>query len=674
MGHSEIVLQPMGQGKRPQITVLYGSQTGTAADVAERVSREAWRRHFPVKVCSMDDYAIDSLIHESYVVCVAATTGQGEEPDNMKRFWKFLLRRNLPRDSLSGVQFAVFGLGDSSYPKFNYVAKKLQKRLEQLGGTVLLGLGLADDQHEMGIDGALDPWLEKLWTNVLVRAPIPPGLEIIPSTQLAAPKLRLKILDASAADVCMPNASDSTNESDSEQVGVPTQARPFMAPVVFNRRVTSSDHFQDVRHIRFDIRSSGIVYSAGDVVNLLPSNAPDAVAELLTILNVSGDTGIEVEAPSDADVPAYFMHHGGRRARTLRDVLTHYLDIAAVPRRYFFEVLAHFATVPREAERLQELSSAAGQDDLLSYCHRVKRTSIEALRDFPSLHGGAIDVAYLFDLFRPLQARAFSISSSQAVDANYIDVTAAIVNYNTRMATPRVGVCTSWMSRLLPGPAGPGAPLWVTRGTFKLPPCDVPLIMIGPGTGCAPFIACLHERIAQQKDSTNASLNVYVFGNRNKDGDFLHQDVVEAWEQQNKLTLITAFSRDQPHKIYVQHRMREHGALLASLLVDRHAVCLVAGYVVPLLRVGPVSGIVVPPAPDSVGSRARAAVSTHPSGALSVVMVTGRCRVSCRNSKRMPVDVREALCDVITTHSPVLHADGYVRELERTRRLQFETW
>lgn len=109
------------------LLVLYGSQTGTAQDTAERVGREAKRFHFDVRVLAMDDYDVRQLIQEPVVVFVASTTGQGEEPDNMKGFWRFLLRKSLPSDSLQAVLYGVLGLGDSSYQKFNFVGKKLHK-------------------------------------------------------------------------------------------------------------------------------------------------------------------------------------------------------------------------------------------------------------------------------------------------------------------------------------------------------------------------------------------------------------------------------------------------------------------------------------------------------------------------------------------------------------------
>lgn len=132
------------------LLVLYGSQTGTAQDVAERIGREARRRHFRARVSSMDEYDRSRLFDERYIICVAATTGQGDEPTNMKAFWKALRQSNLPSDFLGEVEFTTFGLGDSTYPKYNWVAKKLHRRLEQLGATEFYERGEGDDQNHNG--------------------------------------------------------------------------------------------------------------------------------------------------------------------------------------------------------------------------------------------------------------------------------------------------------------------------------------------------------------------------------------------------------------------------------------------------------------------------------------------------------------------------------------------
>lgn len=139
----------MGEAER-RLLVLYGSQTGTAQDVAERIGREARRRHFRARVQAMDSYDRSNLLEEKHIVCVAATTGQGDEPSSMRTFWKALRQSNLPADFLDGLRFATFGLGDSSYPKYNWVAKKLHRRLKQLGAVEICEYGDGDDQNHNG--------------------------------------------------------------------------------------------------------------------------------------------------------------------------------------------------------------------------------------------------------------------------------------------------------------------------------------------------------------------------------------------------------------------------------------------------------------------------------------------------------------------------------------------
>lgn len=158
------------------LTILYGSQTGTAQDLAEYIWRESKRFYFTGTVMPMDKYSIQLLPNEEFVVFVCSTTGQGDEPDNMKTFWRFLLRKSLPPNSLSSLKCAVLGLGDSGYEKFNFVAKRLNKRLQQLGANILIPLGLCDDQHDLGPSAVYVNWLNDLWKALSICAPLPEGL------------------------------------------------------------------------------------------------------------------------------------------------------------------------------------------------------------------------------------------------------------------------------------------------------------------------------------------------------------------------------------------------------------------------------------------------------------------------------------------------------------------
>ena len=180
------------------LLVLYGSETGNARDVAERIAREAARGGDdagPVHCLSMDRFEVTQLPTAPLVVCVCSTTGQGDPPANMRDFWRFLLRKSLPADSLNAVRFAVFGLGDSHYQKYNVAAKRLHRRLLALGARELLDLGLGDDQHPTGYEATLDPWLERLWRAL--------GRTVGPSTsahhQSVESRRRIRVASSSAS-------------------------------------------------------------------------------------------------------------------------------------------------------------------------------------------------------------------------------------------------------------------------------------------------------------------------------------------------------------------------------------------------------------------------------------------------------------------------------------------
>ncbi|KAM6316409.1 NADPH-dependent diflavin oxidoreductase 1 isoform 5-T5 [Podargus strigoides] len=470
-----------------KLLVLFGSQTGTAQDIAERIGREAKRRHFQCRVEALDSYDVANLINELLVVFVCATTGQGDPPDNMKVFWRFLFRKNLPPSSLCQLDYAVLGLGDSSYPKFNFVAKKLHKRVLQLGGNPLLPVALGDDQHDLGPDAVVDPWLLALWDKIFALYPLPPGLEIISPDVRLPPKYTLHYL---AEDSPHPHGSPLQPVAPR---AVPSELHPFAARMVANRRVTAESHFQDVRLIEFDVTGSGITFSAGDVVMIQPQNCPEDVQQFCQLLRLDPDRRFVLK-PMEPDTSLSALLP---QPCTIRHLVTHYLDISCVPRRSFFELLSFFSTNELEREKLQEFSSAQGQEELYSYCNRPRRTTLEALWDFPHTTC-AIPPEYLLDLIPRIRPRAFSIASSMLAHPDRIQILMAVVRYKTRLSKPRRGLCSTWLASLNPEQGDIRVPLWVKKGGMKFPADpDTPVIMIGPGTGVAPFRAAIQERVAQ---------------------------------------------------------------------------------------------------------------------------------------------------------------------------------
>uniref|UniRef100_G3S067 NADPH-dependent diflavin oxidoreductase 1 n=1 Tax=Gorilla gorilla gorilla TaxID=9595 RepID=G3S067_GORGO len=502
----------------PQLLVLFGSQTGTAQDVSERLGREARRRRLGCRVQALDSYPVANLINEPLVIFVCATTGQGDPPDNMKNFWRFIFRKNLPSTALCQMDFAVLGLGDSSYAKFNFVAKKLHRRLLQLGGSALLPVCLGDDQHELG--------LPSKFTLLF--------LQEAPST------------GSEGQRVAHPGSQEP-----------PSESKPFLAPMISNQRVTGPSHFQDVRLIEFDILGSGISFAAGDVVLIQPSNSAAHVQRFCQVLGLDPDQVFmlqprepDVSSPTRLPQPCSMWH-----------LVSHYLDIASVPRRSFFELLACLSLHELEREKLLEFSSAQGQEELFEYCNRPRRTILEVLCDFPHT-AAAIPPDYLLDLIPAIRPRAFSIASSLLTHPSRLQILVAVVQFQTRLKEPRRGLCSSWLASLDPGQGPVRVPLWVRPGSLAFPETpDTPVIMVGPGTGVAPFRAAIQERVARGQTG-----NFLFFGCRWRDQDFYWEAEWQELEKRDCLTLVPAFSREQEQKVYVQHRLRELGSLVWELL------------------------------------------------------------------------------------------------------------
>ncbi|KAM9063975.1 NADPH-dependent diflavin oxidoreductase 1 isoform X2 [Sarcophilus harrisii] len=593
----------------PSLLVLFGSQTGTAHDVAERIGREARRRRLQCRVRALDSYNVVNLINEPLVIFVCATTGQGDPPDNMKNFWKFIFRKNLPPTSLCQMDYAVLGLGDSSYAKFNFVAKKLHRRLLQLGGNALLPIGLGDDQHDLGPDAVIGPWLLDLWRKVLGLYPVPSDLSVIPADTPLPSRFILNFCDGVPGISCEEQHAENQRPEE-----LPSDHKPFLAPMVSNQRVTAKSHFQDVRLIEFDITGSGISFTAGDIVMIQPQNSASDTKQFCHLLNLDPDQHFVLQ-PREPDVicPTQLP-----QPCTIHHLVSHYLDITRVPHRSFFEILACLSQHQMEREKLFEFSSAQGQEELYNYCNRPRRTILEVLGDFP--HSAAsIPPDYLLDLIPPIRPRAYSIASSLLAHPFRVQIIVAVVQYQTRLRKPRQGLCTSWLASLDPSREPVRVPLWVRNSglTFPSEP-NTPVIMVGPGTGVAPFRAAIQQRVAQGQKG-----NYLFFGCRQKDKDFYCEAEWQELIQRGFLTLITAFSRDQEEKIYVQHRLQEHGALVWELLNQHGAYFYLAG-----------------------------------------------------NAKSMPASVSEALTSLFKSEGGLSDPDAaaYLTMLERTMRFQAETW
>lgn len=220
----------------------------------------------------------------------------------------------------------------------------------------------------------------------------------------------------------------------------------------------------------------------------------------------------------------------------LLTIATQFWDLNVIPRARAFKVLSYNCDDELEKDRLLEFASFEGQQELISYANRPRKTILEVLEDFPNATAN-LTLDFLFELFRPIKLRPFSIASSMV--SNRLDLLVAVVEYRTRMATPRRGLCSNWLKTLV---TGDRVRISIRNGTFKFPKSiDIPYIMVGPGTGLAIFRGMIQENETREM--------VLFFGCRNEEKDFHCGNELRTFEGDGKLKLFCAFSRDQNDKM-----------------------------------------------------------------------------------------------------------------------------
>jgi len=458
-------------------------------------------------------------------------------------------------------------------------AKLLFNRLKQLGAIPLIRRGDGDDQHPYGLYGELYGWMDELWKSLLSLYPLPSGVEVLPANVLPPPKFSFKVREN--GDVVLPSTSFLRKESeryDGENV--------YFAPLLSNSPITANECEKDVRHIVLNIRDSNIrfylspssplnkicfSYSPGDVVYIHPRNfVKETETFIKRILGFDPDLVIEKVEPYEkgGDVPHF------NTPITLRNLLLWHYDIFGIPGRYFFELLSFFASDSAEKEKLLYFASREGQGDAWEYSKRAKRNCVDILSDFSSTK---VPLEYIFSLFPLLQPRPFSISSAQEETPNEINVSLSVVLYKSMINRKKKGICSTFLAQ---ENVGNLIPIWVSSGTIRLPNDPlVPIIMVGPGTGCAIFRAFLFHRKKCVEKGEKVGKALFFFGCRKEKEDYLYEEEWKSLIECGALThIIVAFSRDQKKKVYVQHKIKENGAMVWEWM-EEGACIYVSGYV-----------------------------------------------------------------------------------------------
>lgn len=550
-----------GGGQRRTALVLYGTETGNAQDLAEEVGRVTERFRFVTRVAELDDVPATALLSYTITIFVISTTGQGDFPSNARGFWTSLLKKKLSATFLHDVSYVLVGLGDTSYPKFNWAARKFDKRLKQLGACEYIDPCEADEQGEDSTDGAFLAWLPSFKAALLKNFPIPDGLLQIPDEQPLPSKWlleRTSVLangDLNGALITTENGDSigkgtssnrghSIGEADHDSRPIPDS---FQVVLEENRRVTPQSHWQDVRLLTLTT-DQGIDYLPGDALSILPKNFPEDVTALIELMNWTSVADVPITFSPTASptnpsnyppcpIPFLFSHTISYPL-TLRTLLTSYLDITAVPRRSLFTTLSRYTSDPTQRGRLLEFTAQQYLDEYYDYATRPRRSILEILQEFDSVKIPWQEAANVFPVLR---GRQFSIASGgnlKRVDGGKggktrLELLVAIVKYKTVIKKIRQGVCTRYLANLAPGSTlnvvhrteGRFFPQAKQRGSTVSTTEDTPKLLIGAGTGVAPLRALIMEdEHRAQKLGRRAPTTTLIFGSRNEDKDFFFAD------------------------------------------------------------------------------------------------------------------------------------------------------
>jgi sulfite reductase (NADPH) flavoprotein alpha-component len=488
------------------LLILFGSQTGTAERLAKQLAKESEQRGFAPRVHELNEYEKANLPAAQKAVIISSTWGDGDPPDNAVNFWSWLNAGAAPR--LENLHYAVLGLGDKNYSEFCGASKKFDTRLEALGARRLLPRGECDVDYE----APAKAWTESLWEKLGSSGP--------PDSAPASPE-----------STALPNAHSAPAASGW------SKTNPFPARLLARKLLNHPGSAKEVYHHEISLEGSGLAYEPGDALGVMPKNCPALVNALLAALQCSGDEPVKT----------------GETTQPLREALAGCYEITKPPA----EVLTAVARAAPDCE-LAALLAPARADDLKKWLWGRDLLDVLALLKTPFTHGE------LLPLLRKLAPRLYSISSSPRAHPGQVHLTVAAVRYDAH-ARGRKGVASTFLADRAGADATMGVFVQPSHG-FKLPAGgDTPVIMVGPGTGIAPFRAFLEERQAVGAKGRNW----LFFGDQKYATDFLYEEQLTAWQKSGHLTrLDLAFSRDQAEKIYVQDRMREHAALLWSWFQD----------------------------------------------------------------------------------------------------------
>ena len=497
-----VVSAPAAAVEIPAITLISASQTGNARRVAEALRDDLLAAKLNVNLVNAGDYKFKQIASEKLVVVVTSTQGEGEPPEEAVALHKFLFSKKAPK--LAGTAFAVFGLGDSSYEFFCQSGKDFDSKLAELGGERLLDRVDTDVEYQ----AAAAEWRARIVDVLKARVP--------------------KETPAQAAVT----AAGVVNDIHTSPY---TKEAPLTASLAVNQKITGRDSEKDVRHIEIDLGDSGLRYQPGDALGVWYQNDPALVKELVELLWLKGDEVVSVDG----------------KTLPLSEALQWHFELTVNTAN----IVENYATLTRSESLLPLVGDKA---KLQQYA--TTTPIVDMVRFAPA----QLDAEALIGLLRPLTPRLYSIASAQAEVESEVHVTVGVVRYDIE-GRARAGGASSFLADRVEE-EGEVRVFIEHNDNFRLPANpETPVIMIGPGTGIAPFRAFMQQRAADEAPGKNW----LFFGNPHFTEDFLYQVEWQRYVKEGVLSRIDlAWSRDQKQKIYVQDKLREQGAELWRWIND----------------------------------------------------------------------------------------------------------
>ncbi len=479
--------------KTRDITILFGSETGNAQGIAETLESKLKENEFNVNLACMEDFKTKDLKKVEDLFIVTATHGEGDPPDNAITFHEFLHSRKAPK--LNDLRYSVLALGDESYEFFCQTGKDFDKRLEELGAERLHPRVDCD----LDFDEPAEKWMEDI-------------LNSIGQTSV--------------------HESDEPVKIDSEDISATqtySRTNPYEAEILENINLNGRGSNKEVRHIELSLEGFNDSFEPGDCIGIFPKNDPEVVSELIETLVWDPDESVPINDAGDT--------------LSLRDALTNHFEITKLTKPIVTKAANIFGN---------GVLSEKVKKDRWIYGYVEGRDLIDLLNDFPPED---LQPDALHQILRKLPAREYSIASSYQATQDEVHLTIGAVRYHAN-DRDRKGVCSvQFAERLEPGDT---VPIYLKKNpNFKFPKTnETPVIMIGPGTGVAPFRSYIQEK--EELELNNKAW--LFFGEQHFTTDFLYQTEWQGWLKDGVLDkLSVAFSRDSEEKVYVQHRIEENG-------------------------------------------------------------------------------------------------------------------